>query len=154
MKQLFSERVARTVLWGAFAYLMLLFIGLSTVFASAHLPVWLEFILKGTIVLGFSLVVGTPLAYAAARFRKKITSKALTVTVVVLLGGYAWLFGRLAYVKFKTCDADAIPSDPNWYCHVEGKHIVFYLVIIPMFAALCGVIAEGILWTSSIIRKR
>ena len=152
--KLFSERVARWVLWGAFAYLMLLVLGFSTVFSEAHLSTWLELLLKATIVLGFLLIVGTPFVYAAARFRKKMASKALGVTAIVLFSGYAWLFARLVYVKFKTCDTDAIPWDPNWYCHVEGKHIVFYVVIIPFFAALCGVITEAVLWTISKIKKK
>lgn len=127
-------------------YLAVLVVAFSTVLKSAHLPVWIEFVLKASALVAFVLMILVPCVHLFMRLRAQKPSKALTAAGYTMLVGYALFFAWLAYVKLKTCDAAAVPRDESWYCNVEGTHVVAYFALVPVAAAICGGIVGLVLW--------
>jgi hypothetical protein len=108
------------------------------------LPDWLETVLRGAALVAFAAIVALPLLHLLRGMRKRQWSKPLLVTAWLTIGGYLLLFAQLLYVKLKTCDPDAIPHDDSWYCQYDGKHAVVYFVLIPIFAAIVGMVFAGL----------
>lgn len=131
--------------------LLLLVVTTAFIKPGTMLPVWLELLLKGTAVLAFTIIVVSPLLHLSKRFRPGEQSKPLRIAAYITIAGYVMLFGLTLYVKLKTCDSNAVPHDSRWHCNVDGNGVVVYFVLIPIVAAIIGILAGGIRW---IIRKQ
>lgn len=139
MRNALSPLIFRLWLVSAVCILAIV-LGFGFVFPDAHLPAWLELAQKGTAVLAFLISVLVPVMYAVARPRPKQQPHVLAAATVVVAAGYALLLGVLVYVKLRTCDANVAPYDGRWHCTIEGKAIVIYVVLIPVFGIITGIL--------------
>lgn len=129
--------VVKTIWLTSLVYLFVLLVGFGFLLPDdVYLPEWEQLAFKVSAVVAFLVVVVVPLAHL---FSKR-HSKALGVAAIVTLGAYALLFAQMIYVKVKTCDDSVFPHDARWHCNVSGKGIAASIILIPLLAAVIGVL--------------
>lgn len=133
-------------------YILVLIVGFAFIFPNVHLPFLLELLFKASAVLAFSMLLLVPALHVTTRFRQGKKHPALMAATGITAAGYALLLGYILYIKLKTCDVNAIPYDDRWHCNVDGKNFVVYFVLIPILAAVVGLVVGGIYWLARKIK--
>ena len=125
-------------------YLVMLLVGVGFVFPNLFVPMWVEWLLKVTAIFAFLVVVMIPLLHLAMKAWTKKRSKALIVAGTVTVGAYMLLLAQMIYVKVKTCDEHSLLHDDRWHCNVSGKGVVASIILIPLVAALIGLLVGAL----------
>lgn len=126
----------------AVLYVFSLIILLGYVFTDIHVGEAVGVIFSLSVMVAFGVVLLWPVTYLIIRRGKG--SRALRVAGWATISGYVLLGVQMLYVRVKSCN-EALPTkDSAWHCNVEGKQLVAGFVLIPVAAAILGLVTSGL----------